>query len=157
MENKIKNSNWGLIVTIILVLLLIGGGIFYFTRNKKVDTPTIEDTTIVKKYTAYIKINPSVKLEYSQTCNRLDTSIYDCAEPVVESYDLINEDAETIFEDINLFEKGKTLDKVLEVIVDKVEESNIEFKTVEITSDWTEINTYIEKTKSTKNPLIIIQ
>lgn len=150
MENKKESSKLLLIIGVIVLLALIGGGLFYFFKNPKKDNQIrIDENTVVNKYTAYIKINPSIKLEYSETCTKNDSGDYDCTEPMVDSYELINEDAESIFEDINLFEKGKSLNKVIDLICERVEEKNIEFQTVEITSDWSKLNDYIEKSTET--------
>ena len=147
MENEKTNSKIGLIIAIFVMLILIAGGVIYFIKNKP--TKKEDDNTVVNKYTAYVKINPSVRLDYSQTCTKSEVGAYVCEEPVVDNYSLINEDAETIYEDVDLFSKGKTLDKVIEVICDKAKENNIDTQNIEITSDWKEINTYVEK--STKD------
>lgn len=142
MENK-KNNTTIIVIVVCVILVLIGTGAFYFINKNKQETP-VDKNTIVNKYTAYIKINPSIKLNYSQTCKKNEEGTFTCEEPIVDNYTLVNEDAESIYEDVDLFAKGKTLDKVIELICDKAEENNIETKNIEITSDWKEINTYVE-------------
>lgn len=142
MENK-KNNTAIVVIAACVILVLIGAGAFYFINKNKQETP-VNKNTIVNKYTAYIKINPSIKLDYSQTCKKNEKGTFTCEEPIVDNYTLVNEDAESIYEDVDLFAKGKTLDKVIELICDKAEENNIETKNIEITSDWKEINTYVE-------------
>ena len=144
MEQEKKKSKVGLIIVIIVAILLIGGGVYYYTQHNKSEKPKEDSNTIVNKYTAYIKINPSIKLDYSQTCHKQEDDSFKCDEPIVDDYKLINEDAEEIFEDVDLFKGGKTLDKVIETICEKAKENNIEVKDVQITSDWSEINTYME-------------
>ena len=150
MEKEKKESKVVIIIAIITAILLIGGIIFFITQSDEIKSSHKNNNIIVNKYTAYIKINPSIKLEYSETCSKNDSGTYDCTEPIVDNYELINEDAENIFEDINLYEKGKTLDKVIDLICEKVEASNIEIKNVEITSDWDGINNYIETSNELK-------
>ena len=135
-------------------MLLIIGGVFYYVEKNKQPQHKEDSSVVVNKYTAYIKINPAIRLDYSQTCTKDEKESLVCQEPIVDNYTLINEDAEDIYEDVDLFSKGKTLDKVIEVICAQAEEKNIDTKSIEITSDWSEINTYIQesaKTEETRN------
>ena len=130
------------ILIIIIAILLLSGGIGFFIIKE------VNKVKIVKKsedkYVAYVKINPSVKLDYSRKCIEYSNKKIECEEPIVYEYELVNEDAKEIFKDVNLLEGSKDLYSVINNIVDNASKKGIEVKDVEIKSDWKEINTYIE-------------
>lgn len=122
------------IVVISIVLLVV-----LLPKDKKEQ----KDNTVVNHYVAYVKINPSVKLEYSETCTKNDDGTLTCEKPVVDKYELINEDAKDIFKDVNLLSEGSSLDKVIKKICETAKKNNIDVKTVEVTSDWEKIDDYV--------------
>lgn len=126
------------IAFIIILIILIVGGIFLFKENKN----NKEETT--SNYVAYIKINPSIKLEYKQICNNK------CEEPIVLKYELINDDAKNIFEDIDLLQNDKTLYKVIDLITETTKNNNIKFDKVEIYSDWKNAQAYMNEYSNNK-------
>ena len=128
-----------IIISSIVVLL----GIMSFFIFKEVTKIKIVKKT-EDKYVAYVKINPSVKLDYSRKCTEYSNKKIECEEPMVYEYELVNEDAKEIFKDVNLLEGNNDLYSVIDNIVTKVSEKGIEVKDVEIKSDWNEINTYLE-------------
>ena len=135
-----------IIISSIVVLL----GIMSFFIFKEVTKIKIVKKT-EDKYVAYVKINPSVKLDYSRKCTEYSNKKIECEEPMVYEYELVNEDAKEIFKDVNLLEGNNDLYSVIDNIVTKVSEKGIEVKDVEIKSDWNEINTYLEtKQEETK-------
>ena len=127
------------IAFIIILIILIVGGIFLFKENKN----NKEETT--SNYVAYIKINPSIKLEYKQICNNNK-----CEEPIVLKYELINDDAKNIFEDIDLLQNDKTLYKVINLITETTKNNNIKFDKVEIYSDWKNAQSYMNENSNNK-------
>ena len=107
MKKILKNKKT--LIGIVIVLILIGlilVGIFLFGKDKEEKTQNKETTN---NYVAYIKINPSIKIEYSQTCNQNT-----CNDPIVTKYELINEDAKNIYKDIDLLGSDKDLIKVVQ-------------------------------------------
>ena len=118
--------------TIIMMIMIIGA---LFLLRK-------EET--IKKYTAYIKINPLIKIDFSQTCT-IDT----CEEPIVTNYELVNEDAKSIYKDIK-FKENSTLSEALILICETAKNNNIVFENVEVYSEWTNIGNYITDTSSWK-------
>lgn len=129
-----------ILICVIATLIIIGlivGGIFLFSKNNK-KQPQNNETT--NNYVAYIKINPSIKIEYSQTCNQNT-----CNDPIVTKYELINEDAKNIYKDIDLLGSDKDLIKVINLICETAKENDIVFDTINIYSNWDKFETYLEE------------
>ena len=139
-KNKSKKKIICILLAIIVVIMVIAITIIVLKKDKPTESTSKQIKSVTNQYVAYVKINPSIKLEYSQSCKGTD-----CKEPVVNSYELINEDAENIFKDIDLLANGADLSTVLGVICDKVTESGINFSSVEIYSNWNNLNSYLEK------------
>lgn len=138
MKKILKNKKT--LIGIVIVLILIGlilGGIFLFGKDKEEKTQNKETTN---NYVAYIKINPSIKIEYSQTCNQNT-----CNDPIVTKYELINEDAKNIYKDIDLLGSDKDLIKVVNLICETAKENDIVFDTINIYSNWDKFETYLEE------------
>ena len=129
-----------IIIALLLVVLIIMGVLLFKKSNNQTNN------NIVSDYVAYIKINPSIKLQYSQTCNNKN----ECTDPIVRNYELINDDAMKIYKDIDLVKNGKDLINVIDLITQTAKDNNINFETVEIYSDWNNINKYMEE-KANKN------
>ena len=137
MKKIIKNKK--ILICVIATLIIIGlivRGIFLFSKDNEEKTQNKETTN---NYVAYVKINPLIKIEYSQTC-KIDT----CNDPVVTKYELINDDAKDIYKDIDLIGTNNKLYDVLTLISKTAEDNNIEFETVEIYSNWDNLNNYID-------------
>lgn len=150
MKKLLKNKKFWICTLIVLVLaILIIGCITLF--NKEDPKKEIRDE-IIKSYVAYVKINPVIKLEFSQTCRNTDEGKSvntDCNDPIVTKYELINEDAKTIYKDVNLIDVTDQLWSVLNLINETAKEHKIDFDTVEIYSNWTKLDNYIENKKDT--------
>lgn len=132
-------NNKKIIITILVIINLIAvitGILSFYNRTKDIDKK------VTKNYTAYVKINPVIKLEFKETCiNNI------CNEPVVTKYESINEDAKDIY--INLkIEETNTLGEILELICKTAKDNNIVFESVDIYSDWKNVDNYIEENKS---------
>ena len=138
MKKILKNKKTLIcIVTVLILIGLILGGIFLFGKDKEEKTQNNETTN---NYVAYIRINPLIKIEYSQTCkNEI------CNDPIVTKYELINEDAKNIYKDIDLLASDKDLIKVVNLICETARENDIVFDTINIYSDWNKIETYLEE------------
>ena len=136
-------KNKGLLIGIIVIVVIaLGCGAYFLFFNKKEETKPIkeEPKEVINNYVAYVKINPSIKLEYTEKC--LDKQ---CEEPIVTKYELLNDDAKEMFKNVNLLDGDDTLAAVIENICKTAKNNNIEVNDVEIVSDWEEINAYIEK------------
>lgn len=142
MKSLLKNKKIIIGVSAVLIILLIIGGIILLNNGNK--NSKSKDTT--KNYVAFVKINPSIKLEYTQTCKETDEEdIFECDEPVVTKYDLVNEDAKNIYKDINLLDSSKDLFKVLNLICETAKDNGVVFEKVDIYSDWDKIENYINE------------
>ena len=129
-----KNVNKKLICIIGLALIFLIILVFLF-KNDIVDN---KDIQITNSYVAYVKINPLIKIEYTQTCNKSG-----CGDPIVVKFDLINEDAKDIYKDIDLIGTNNNLFNVLSLIVDTAKDNNLEFDNVEIYSNWNNLENYV--------------
>lgn len=137
MKKIIKNKKILIcVITTLILISLIVGGIFLFSKDDEEKTQNKETTN---NYVAYVKINPLIKIEYSQTCNQNT-----CNDPVVTKYELINDDAKDIYKDIDLIGTNNNLYDVITLISKTAEENNIEFENVEIYSNWDNLNNYID-------------
>ena len=145
-----KNKRWisiiifgiGVIILSIASMMIINGGYKISKKENKKDDKKVEITESVNNYVAYIKINPSIKLEYSETCK---DNI--CEKPVVQKYELVNDDAKEIFKDIDLLKDKNNLEDVMSLICETLKQKNISFDTVEVYSDWSNIKTYLDNNK----------
>ena len=138
------------IVSVVIVLVAgIATSVILFlnSRDKKEVTPK----EINEKYVAYIKINPSIKLDYSRKCIKYNNERTECEEPVVDNYELVNDDAKDIFENVDLTANSKNLVDVVSLIFEKVKDAGIEIKDVEIQSDWNNIENYLEEASTNNN------
>ncbi len=144
MSNFLKNKKILIsIISVLILTILIVGGIFLFKGNNK-DTNVNKSETI-SNYVAYIKINPSIKLEYKQVCNNNK-----CDEPIVLKYELVNDDAKNIFKDIDLLQNDNTLYKVIDLITETTKNNNIKFDKVEIYSNWNNAQAYMNENSKNK-------
>jgi len=82
-----------------------------------------------KSYVAYVDINPLIKLNLKVSCKGND-----CSNPIVTNYELINEDAKTIYKDLVI--KDKTLKETIKLLANTVKEKDIAFKEVHIYSNY---------------------
>lgn len=136
----------------LIAIILIGMGVILLSissmmliNNRKSNSKEQSSNQINEKtynYVAYIKINPSIKLEYYEICKD-DV----CDKPIVKKYELVNDDAKNIFKDIDLLKDKQELDDVLNLICNTVKNNNISFDKVEIFSDWKNLNNYLEENK----------
>ena len=110
-----------------------------------------KEETYTENYVAYVQINPSVKLNYSIVCKKVGDAEPNCEKPVVNSFELVNDDAKEIYKDINLLAETKDLSKVINLLCDKAKEKGIEVKNVSIQSDWKDFGKYLENEKVESN------
>lgn len=149
MKSLIKKKNFIIGIAAALIVLVIIGSILLFNKGNKENETSITKN-ITNNYIAYIKINPVIKLEYSQTCSEDSKQ---CNEPVVSSYVLINEDAKSIYKDTDLIGSDNNLFNVLELIIQTAKDNKLDFNKVQIYSDWNDIKEYINNQKGISDTL----
>lgn len=129
--------NKKLIIIICGIILLIGIvlAITIITLNNN-KTDNDGGKTVDTTYTAYVSINPLVKLTFKVSCKN-DV----CSEPIITDYELENDDAKEIYKDIEV--KNKTLDETIELLANTAKDNNYNFEVVNVYTDW-ESNEYFE-------------
>ena len=154
MKSLIKNKKFIICISAVLIIILIIGSILLFNRgNEKNETSVTKNIT--NNYVAYIKINPSIKLEYTQTCKQVekDNDDFNCEDPKVTNYELVNDDAKNIYKDINLLSSSDDLFKVLNLICETAKENGIVFEKIDVYTDWDKIENYIDEKKEISNTI----
>jgi len=111
------NKKWIIGISSTILLILMVAVLFLLPR------------TTNKSYVAYVDINPLIKLNFTVSCKNDD-----CAEPVVTDYELINEDAKTIYKEVDI--KNRTLKDTIEVLTNAVKDNDIYFKEVHIYTNY---------------------
>ena len=144
MKDKLKKLLIPMIVAIV-VLIIIGCVLFNFVltdKDKNEEKNNIDNNevnTVDTNYTAYISINPLIKLTFKVSCK--DNV---CSEPLVTDYELVNDDAKEIYNDIDFSKTNGELNNVLLLIAQTARDSEVKFNTVDIYSDYSIINDYID-------------
>ncbi|MBQ8892637.1 MAG: hypothetical protein IJ068_07240 [Bacilli bacterium] len=137
-KSKKINKRWISIILMGIAIILFSLAFMMSLQNKN-NVSKSDSKENEYNYTAYVKINPSIKLEYVQKC--IDNN---CNDPFVTNYELINQDAKDLFQDINLLENQNNLKDVIHLICTTLKEKNIEFSDVEVYSDWNGIVDYLK-------------
>lgn len=127
------------LLIIILTILLIGRIILYIFINNIV----IIKGEKIDRYSAYIKLNQPIKLDYSIKCTLYSDETEKCEEPLVDNYELLTDKSKKEFKDIELPIENNMIDFINNTI-SKLSEKNIETKEIEIYSNWDKINNYFE-------------
>ncbi|MBQ6687017.1 MAG: InlB B-repeat-containing protein [Bacilli bacterium] len=138
-EFILKNK---LVLIIVGSLLLVGViiGVILLRPEKSTTMPESNNGKSVEHtYTMYVKINPLVKLTLKETyieCLDDDGNSMICSgiEDSIIDYELINDDAKDVYNDLNF--NGKTVLEALVMLCDTARENDIGFEKLEITSDW---------------------
>lgn len=85
----------------------------------------------------YISINPIVKVTFKekyQNCENEELNNKCNLSTVITEYELVNDDAKTIYKDIDFYEKD--IIEIIPKMVDAVNNSNINFTTINIVTNW---------------------
>ena len=144
MKEKLKKLLIPMII-VIVVLILIGFVLFKFVltdkdeNEEKNSIDNNEVNIIDTNYTAYISINPLIKLTFKVSCK--DNV---CSEPLVTDYELVNADAKEIYNNIDFSKTNGELSNVLFLIAQTARDSDIEFNIVDVYSDYSIISDYID-------------
>lgn len=129
MKNKSVVIIGGLSILLIVVAILF---MFINPEKKNKDEITYTD------YVAYININPQVKLNFKVKCVNKE-----CEEPIVVSHEYLNDDALEVYKDLKI-ENTTTLENVIEDLINIAVSKEIVFDSVNITTNWYEIEDYME-------------
>ena len=141
MKKILENKKILIILAVVFILILATGCLFMFKNgddDKGGTKKKVTNTSIM-----YVKINPLVKLTFQEEyflchddlgnesiCGNIDTSVLD--------YELLNDDAKDIYNDLEF--KDKDIADVLLMLCDTARDNDIGFKSLEITTDNKNIN-----------------
>jgi hypothetical protein len=138
MKKLFKNKKL-VIGFIVILLILVVGVCFLAFRNK--DNEKEEENKVLKNgtFTAYIKINPLVKLTFDASyyeCTNNDGTVSICGKYTneVTKAELLNDDANSIYKDIDF--KGKSLYDSILVLVETAKDNGYDISNVNWTTDW---------------------
>ena len=135
MKEKLKNKK----VLIALLLVLIIGIILLVCLSKK-DAPKEDYKVEVEKtYSAFVKINPLVKLTFKvkyTECKNKEGEVFICSDYTDEviASNLINDDAKDIYDSIDF--KGKSLNDSLVILCDVARDNKVAFDNLDVVSDY---------------------
>lgn len=125
-----KSRSKVIIITIISLMLMCGAIILLVSPfGNKIKNFIGIDNTKEEFYTAYISINPLVKLTFKVSCQNDE-----CSEPKITASELINEDAKIIYKELEF--KDKTLKETVELLASTVKDNEIAFKEVHIYTNY---------------------
>lgn len=125
-----KNKKLAIIISIALMVIVVLSTTLWllFKDNNKVRTT--ENT-----YTAYVNINPLIKLSFKVSCQNDD-----CTEPIITDTELVNEDAKRVYKDLVL--ENKTLKESIGLLASTVKDNDIAFKEVHIYTNYDNENEF---------------
>lgn len=125
-----KNKKLAIIISIVLMVIVVASTTLWllFKDNNKVRTT--ENT-----YTAYVNINPLIKLSFKVSCQNDD-----CTEPIITDTELVNEDAKRVYKDLVL--ENKSLKESIQLLANTVKDNDIAFKEVHIYTNYDNENEF---------------
>lgn len=141
-----------IILSAVAVIIIIGVILGILLLNDE-DVPKEIQEDQVNTYTAYVSINPLIKLEFEEKCTITKITNDDgeiqenmaCDDPIVTDYVLVNEDAQNIYKDVDFSKTNGVLSEVLDLIAQTARDNNVVFDTVDVYSDYSTINEYINQ------------
>lgn len=126
-----KNKKLIFIISAVVMIVAIASITLWLVFKDKIDNNVTESI-----YTAYVDINPLIKLNFKVTCDKDNN----CSIPVVTDSELINEDAKKVYKDLVL--KDKTLKETIELLGNTVKNNDISFKEVHIYTNYDNDNEF---------------
>ena len=125
-----KNKKLAIIISIAVMIIVAVSTTLWllFKDNNKVRTT--ENT-----YTAYVNINPLIKLSFKVSCQNDD-----CTEPIITDTELVNEDAKRVYKDLVL--ENKSLKESIQLLASTVKDNDIAFKEVHIYTNYDNENEF---------------
>ena len=128
-----KNKKYLIVIAILAIVLVLGS--IYFVGHDQREKGTLKDEV----FTAYVKINPLVKLTFKSSyyeCTTGNGKVDICGKYTNEvvGFEYLNDDAQTIYKDIDL--KGKTLNEAITSLIIMAEENDCDVSNVNVTTNW---------------------
>ena len=154
------------IFIIIFLFIIVGGIIIFINANNNTKEKNTKNDFVIgdKTYEMYISINPIIKINFKEKYKKCENKKLNnkCEiSTIITEYELVNDDAKNMLKDIEL--KEKDILDVIPTIVDNINDNNINFKTINITTDWkdgyeeTDIkNKITEKSKYNKEYNLVV-
>ena len=138
MKKIINDYKKELIFGLIGLLLVVSLVIIFFSSSKSANKLT-EPIVHEKAYVMYLKINPLVKLDFKEVykeCFNESGDKYVCEQKknVVTNYQFLNNDAKTMFYNLDINEKE--LNDVIVMLCDTAKEKGVKFDSFELTSNY---------------------
>lgn len=138
-----KRSILYLVVSIVFVASVVFG-VTVLNNLKKNDEPEItkteekKDEKVYKTYDMYVSINPFVKLTFKAEYEKCeDGDICFTGNDEIVDYELINDDAKTIYNDLDI--KGKNVLDILVELCDVARANKVAFDSVSFTTNWNDM------------------
>ena len=119
-----KNKKLVIIISAIVMIVAIASITLWLLFKDRIENNKTEST-----FTAYVDINPLIKLDFKVSCK--DDK---CGEPVIVGYEFMNDDAKTIYKDLVL--KDKSLSETIELLANTVKNNDITFTEIHIYSNY---------------------
>lgn len=121
----------------ILIIIAIVLGVIGFNK-KEYNNEEVIERQVVEKHTLYLKINPLVKILYEETYKTCNNEICGDIESKVQELSLLNNDAEKIYNEINIIDLDiyASISKLINV----ARENNIDVTNVTLTYDSLHFN-----------------
>lgn len=120
-----KNKKLVIIISALVMIVAIASITLWLLFKDQNENNKTEST-----FTAYVDINPLIKLNFKVTCDKDNN----CSNPLVTDSELINEDAKTIYKDLVL--KDKSLSETIELLANTVKNNDITFTEIHIYSNY---------------------
>lgn len=148
---KKLNKKWIIIAISLLVVIIMAS--MFIIKNKQQEKDNNQQTqTQENTYEALVSINPLIKLEFKEVCHKSTESenskTYSCDAPKVTNYELINDDAKNIYSDLDFSSTGGGLADVLVMLAKKARENGIVFDSVQVSSNWENLEEYKNNNES---------
>ena len=135
-----KNQKILLTTSIVIIVAIIVIFILFVVGNDaKNKESNFSDNIITSDqvYEMYISINPIVKISFKERylkCENEELNNKCNLSTEITEYELVNDDAKDIYKDIDFYEKD--IIEVIPKMVDAVNNSNINFTTINIITNW---------------------
>jgi len=135
-----KNQKILLTTSIVIIVAIIVIFILFVVGNDAKNKESNFGDNIITSdqvYEMYISINPIVKISFKERylkCENEELNNKCNLSTEITEYELVNDDAKDIYKDIDFYEKD--IIEVIPKMVDAVNNSNINFTTINIITNW---------------------
>ena len=125
-----KNKKLAIIISIALMVIVVASTTLWLLIKGNNKVRTTENN-----YTAYVNINPLIKLSFKVSCQNDD-----CTEPIITDTELANEDAKRVYK--NLVLENKSLKESIQLLASTVKDNDIAFKEIHIYTNYDNENEF---------------